>query len=369
MAPAGLTYAAAGVRESGEVLGGLLGWVNRTLAFRQKIGAAQVGIGHYATVLDLGSGMGLAISTDGVGSKILVAQMLSRYDTIGIDCVAMNVNDVLSVGAEPVAMVDYLAVQVADPKVLEAIGRGLYEGARRAGITIPGGELAQLPEMLVGHGEGTGMDLVGTAVGLVPLSGTGASGSRLILGREIEPGDAIVGLASTGIHSNGLTLARRVLLKETGWSIDRHVPEFGRTVGEELLLPTHIYVPEVMAILKAGLPVRGLAHITSGGLLNLSRLEAEVGYEIDWLPESQAVFAMIERLGGVPPEEMYRVFNMGVGFCVILPESAVGGAVRIAREHGMTAWRLGTTVADPERKVLLHPKGLVGQKGAFTSVR
>jgi phosphoribosylformylglycinamidine cyclo-ligase len=362
-----LTYAAAGVRESGEVLGGLLGWVNRTLSFRQGVGASRVPLGHYAGVIDLGRGQGLAISTDSVGTKILVAEMLGRYDTIGIDCVAMNANDVLCVGAEPLAMVDYLAVQVARPEVLEQIGRGLHEGARQARITLPGGELAQLREMLVGHGEDTGMDLVGTAVGILPLEGADpASGSRLILGREIEPGDVVLGLASSGVHSNGLTLARRILLEEAGWSIDRHVPEFGRTVGEELLEPTRIYVRPVMAMLRAGVPIRGLAHITSGGLLNLPRLEAPVGYDIDLLPEPPPIFALLERLGRVSAAEMHRVYNMGIGFCLVLPESGVDAALRIAAEHGVAAHRLGLTLRDPERTVHLRRTGLVGRDGAFT---
>jgi phosphoribosylformylglycinamidine cyclo-ligase len=357
---AGATYAAAGVRESGEVLGGLLGWVKRTLAFREGIGAPCVDLGHYASVLDLGHGMGLAISTDGVGSKVLIAEMLGRYDTIGIDCVAMNVNDVLCVGAEPLAMVDYVAVRVAQPEVLEAIGRGLHEGARQAGVTIPGGELAQLPEIITGHGD-TGVDLTGTAVGIVPLD-------RLILGREIAPGDVLLGLASSGIHSNGVTLARRLFFDLAGWAIERHVPEFGRTLGEELLEPTRIYVPEVMAMLRAGLPLRGLAHLTSGGFLNLARLEAPIGYEIDFLPETPPVFVLLQRLGEVADAEMYRVFNMGIGFCIVLPESAVDAAIVIAREHGVACHRLGTAVADPERRVFLRPKGLVGHEGAFATV-
>jgi phosphoribosylformylglycinamidine cyclo-ligase len=354
-----MTYAAAGVRETDEVLGGLLHWVKRTLPHRQGIGEPRVGIGHYASVLDIGHGMGLAISTDSVGTKIVLAEMLGRYDTIGIDCVAMNVNDVLCVGAEPLAMVDYVAVQVARPAVLEEIGRGLYEGARQASITIPGGELAQLGDMLAAHGEEGGIDLVGTAVGLVPLD-------RLILGREVQPGDVLLGLESSGVHSNGLTLARRAFLEMAGWSLGQPVPELGRTLGEELLEPTRIYVPEVMAMLRAGLPIRALAHITSGGLLNLARMESEIGYVIDFLPDPPPIFSLIQRLGHVADEEMYRVFNMGIGFCLVLPESAVDAATRIAVEHGVRAHLLGTAVADPARQVTLRPKRLIGRAGAFS---
>src|SRR5262249_27047835 len=154
-----------------------------------------------------------------------------------------------------------------------------------------------------------------------------ASLDRLILGREVRPGDALLGLASSGVHSNGLTLARRVFLETAGWSFDRRVPELGRALGEELLEPTRIYVPEGMAMLAAGLPVRALAHITSGGFLNLERIEAEqdgplpVGYAIDFLPEPPPIFSLIQRLGGIADEEMYRVFNMGIGFCLVVSES------------------------------------------------
>src|SRR5690349_14325323 len=203
-APFSLSYAEAGVVAAGKPLSGLLSWVNRTLAFRPGVGEPLLGIGYYANVLRIGENLGLAISTDGVGTKILVAEMLRKYDTIGIDCIAMNANDVICVGAEPLAMVDYLAVQEARPDVLEQIGRGLSEGARQANITIPGGELAQLKDMIAGIHPNEGIDLMGTCVGTVALD-------RMILGQEMEPGDVVVGLASSGIHSNGFTLARKAL--------------------------------------------------------------------------------------------------------------------------------------------------------------
>jgi phosphoribosylformylglycinamidine cyclo-ligase len=328
------------------------------MALRTGIGATALDIGFYANVISLGGNLGLAISTDSVGTKVLIAEMLGRYDTIGIDCVAMNANDVICVGAEPVAMVDYIAVQEARPEVLEQVGRGLYEGARQANITIPGGELAQLREMVAGVREGEGMDLVGTCVGTVPLD-------RILVGRDARPGDVILGLASSGIHSNGLTLARRVFLEHAGWSLERHVPEFGRSLGEELLEPTRIYVAEAVAMLRQRLPIRAFVHITSDGLLNLARIDAPVGFEIETLPPAPPVFTLLQQLGGITDVEMFRVYNMGVGFCVVVPERAVDAVTAVAAGRGIAATVLGGVVADAEKRVWVRPKGLVGQGSEF----
>src|SRR4051794_998338 len=159
--------------------------------------------GHYAAVIDL-NGIGLALSTDGVGSKVIVAEQLGRYDTVGIDCVAMNVNDLVCVGAEPIALLDYIAVEDADPEVLRQIAVGLKEGAEQAGVEIPGGELAQLPELIRGHPSPHGFDLVGACFGTVALD-------AIVTGAAVQPGDAVIGLPSSGVHSNGYTLARRAL--------------------------------------------------------------------------------------------------------------------------------------------------------------
>src|SRR5437868_3101592 len=182
MSASTVSYADAGVVAAARPLSGLLSWVNRTLAFRPDVGRPLLGIGYYANVLRLGENLGLAISTDSVGTKVLIAEMLGKYDTLGIDCVAMNANDVLCVGAEPLAMVDYVAVQEARADVLEQLGKGLYEGARLANINIPGGELAQLREVVSGVRPGEGLDLVGTCVGTVALD-------RLIIGQDMAPGD------------------------------------------------------------------------------------------------------------------------------------------------------------------------------------
>src|SRR3954449_700465 len=222
---------------------------------------ALFGSGHYATVLRLDDRRGLALSSDGVGSKVIVAEELGRLDTVGIDCIAMNVNDVICVGADPIAVLDYLAVEEAEPDALGQIGRGLARGAEQAGVEIPGGELAVVPELIRGHPSPRGFDLVGFCVGLVELD-------ALVTGAAVEPGDAVVGVPSSGVHSNGLTLARRALP-----DLGEAPPELGgQTVGEALLEPTLIYVRAVHELVASEVDVRGLAHITGEGLLNLLRL-------------------------------------------------------------------------------------------------
>jgi phosphoribosylformylglycinamidine cyclo-ligase len=352
-----VNYSRAGVNTVKEeaALAGLLRWVGKTMAFGRHRPALD--FGYFASVLDLGNGTGLALSTDGVGTKLIVAEMLDKYDTIGIDCVAMNVNDVLCVGAEPLCMLDYIAVQEAEPEFLEQIGKGLYEGARQANISIPGGEIAQVRELIKGEREGRGFDLAGACVGLVPMD-------RIIVGQAIQPGDAVLGLRSSGIHSNGLTLAREVFFKKAKYRPDQHVAELGRTIGEELLTPTRIYVREILDLLRAGLDIKALSHITSDGLLNLTRVQAPVSYILESLPAPQPVFSLLQRIGGVSDEEMFQVYNMGIGFCLVIAPTQADRALAALTRSGVEAFYLGRAVADPERKVRL-PNGLVGQGSDF----
>lgn len=359
--PQGLSYSAAGVysQQAESSLKGLLKWVGKTFALRQGRGEPCLPVGYFANVIDLGAGLGLAISADGVGTKILVAEMVGKYDTVGIDCVAMNVNDIICVGAEPLSMVDYIAVEVARRDLLEEVGEGLYEGARLANISIPGGEIAQIKEMIKGVREGYSFDIAGMAVGLVPLD-------RIIIGRDLREGDAVVGLRSSGLHSNGFTLARQVLFQKAGLAPDSFVPELGRTVGEELLEPTRIYVREVVEMLQAGLEIKALAHITGDGFFNMTRVAAEAGFVIENLPEPPWIFSLIERLGDITDEEMFRTFNMGIGFCVTVPESQVDQVIAIAAKHGTAGQRIGRVVADPEKRIIVEPYGLVGKDGVFT---
>ena len=317
--------------------------------------ASEIGISHFAAVIRVGP-LHLALTTDGVGSKLLVAQALGRYDTVGIDCVAMNVNDLLCVGAKPLAMLDYIAVERCDPDVFGQIGRGLCEGARQAGIAIVGGETAQIPEMLRGVREGSGLDLAGMALGIVP-------DGALVDGSKVQPGDALVGVASSGVHSNGLSLARAVLSRKFRW--DEFIAELGTTVGDALLRPTLIYVPQVEALAKAGIAPRALAHITGDGFLNIRRVEAPVGFELDFLPPVPPIMRLIAKAGEIEAAELYTVFNMGVGFTAVVAEGEVERTLAALRATGLEAWRLGRAVADPERKLRILPERLVGRSKHF----
>ena len=318
---------------------------------------AVLGSGHYANVLRIDEHTGIALSTDGVGTKVIVAEELGRYDSVGVDCIAMNVNDVVCVGAEPIAVLDYIAVEEADPDRLREIAVGLKAGAEQAGVEIPGGELAQLPELIRGHPSPHGFDLVGACFGTVALD-------AIVTGAAIRPGDAVVGLPSSGVHSNGYTLTRRAL-PDMGDTPDELG---GRRVGDVLLEPTVIYVRAVMDLLRSDVEVRGLAHITSGGLLNLLRLEAEVGYRIaSPLPVPQ-IFDLIADGAGVPAEEMYEVFNMGCGFCVVVPRDHAEAAVTLLAARHRGAAVIGS-VTDSRGVVELPGVGLRGGESGFAAAR
>ncbi len=286
--------------------------------------------GHYASVIRLDETTGIALSTDGVGTKLVVAEQLGRWDTVGIDCVAMNANDLICVGAEPLAMLDYVAVPEADPAVMRELGRGLRRGAELAGIEIPGGELAQIGEIV------RGLDLVGACFGTVDLD-------AIVTGAEIEPGDSVLGLPSSGLHSNGYTLARRALADVP---MDDEV--LGRPLGDVLLEPTEIYVAAVVELMRSAVEVRGLAHITSGGLGNLLRLEAKVGYEIDDAPPAPPIFSLIRERGSVSDAEMHEVFNMGCGFCCVVAARDEDAALELLRRHYPDAKRIGRATDRPD---------------------
>ncbi len=255
----------------------------------------------------------LAISTDGVGSKVLIAAELNKWDTIGIDCIAMNVNDVYCVGATPIAFVDYLALEKPDERVAAEIGKGLEEGARIAEVYIVGGETALLPEVV------NDLDLSGTCVGYVRKD-------KVIQGEQIEIGDLVLGMRSSGIHSNGLTLARKVI---EGAELSYNAPfpyKPGISIGEELLTPTRIYT-EVLELLKR-CEVHGLVHITGTGFLKLRRITS-FGFDIYDPLQPNDIFKFIQELGNITDEEMYRTFNMGMGFTVVIPENEEREAIRI----------------------------------------
>ena len=342
-APMADAYAAAGVdtRSSDAGVRALVEVLKTVETGRPSRSVAPPG--HYAAVLRVAENLGIAIGTDSAGSKVIVAEQTGRFDTIGIDCVAMNVNDVICIGAEPIALVDYLAVEQSDPDVLRQIAVGLKVGAEAAGCEIPGGELAVLPEVVKGHPSPHGFDIVGTCFGIVALD-------AMVTGERRRPGDAVIGMPSSGIHSNGYTLARQALGK-LGLD-DRPEALGGATVADALLEPTVIYVRAVLDLLRSDIPVHGLAHITGGGVTNLLRLPGDVGYELDDPLPVTPVFELIAELADVPPEEMWEVFNMGCGFVAVVPaeHEAAATAVLAARHPGTR--RIGSITADAGRLTL-----------------
>jgi phosphoribosylformylglycinamidine cyclo-ligase len=363
-------YADAGVDEPREqrALGSMLHWFKKTYAFRRGIGATVAGIGHFANVLDLGHGIGVVLTTDGVGTKLLIAQELMRFDTVGIDCVANNVNDLLCLGAEPVAMLDYLAISEVDEQMLEDLAKGLCAGAEQAHISIPGGEIAQIGEMLSRHHRGPTVDVVGCALGVVSLSPASTDLPPLVDGRHITPGDAIIGLTSSGLHSNGYSLARKVLLHDARLPLPQHMDELGRTLGDELLEPTRIYVDAVLPLLRRRL-LKGLVNVSGGGLLSLGRLPVEVSYLIEDLPPPPPIFTLIQSRGSLPDTAMFAAFNMGIGFCLICDPSVVATVLRDVSAAGYQARHIGRVIEKPGKSISIAPAKLVGRGETFTQDR
>jgi phosphoribosylformylglycinamidine cyclo-ligase len=256
-----------------------------------------------------------------VGTKVKIAEALKKYDTIGIDCIAMNVNDALCVGAEPLAFVDYLAMDDPNPKITREIGKGLAKGAELSNISIVGGETADLPELI------KGFDLAGTCLAYVKKD-------QIILGENIRVGDVIIGLSSSGIHSNGYTLARKVV-EQGGFSYTGKFPDGfypGKTIGEVMLTPTRIYVKEILELFKK-VDVHGLAHITGSGLWNIPRLKETVKYMIETPLGSQPIFRFLQKYGNIDDREMYQTFNMGMGMAVVVAQKDVEKSVSILKKY------------------------------------
>jgi phosphoribosylformylglycinamidine cyclo-ligase len=309
------------------------------LARRASRPEVLAGIGGFGALVSLPQGYRepvLVSGADGVGTKLLVALEAGRHDTIGIDLVAMCVNDVAVCGAEPLFFLDYLGCGRLDPVVAEQVMAGIVEGCARAGCALVGGETAQLPGL---HAPDR-YELAGFAVGV-------AERSRLVDGKRVAPGDRVVGIASNGLHSNGYSLVRRILFEEAGLSLDAPLPGTGRTVANELLRPTHIYSPLTLDLCRT-LDVHALAHITGGGLPgNLARpFPAATRAVLDvrqWpMPE---LFRTLQRLGPVTWDEMARTFNLGVGLCAVVAEEEVPSTLGLAAAHGFDAWEIGAVEA------------------------
>jgi phosphoribosylformylglycinamidine cyclo-ligase len=293
-----------------------------------KFGKVLTEIGHYAGLIDIGD-KALALHVDGVGTKVLIAQVLNKYDTIGIDCVSMCVNDIICVGAEPVALVDYIAVEEPNEKIINEIIKGLVDGAKQSNTAIVSGETAVMKDVITGI-KGKGFDLAAMCVGVVDKN-------KIITGEMMMPGDVVIGLESSGIHSNGLTLARKVLPKK---------------YYKELLRPAMIYVKPILEIIK-NCEVHGLANITGGAFSKLMRIgeKADVGFLLDNMPELLKIFKIIQKLGKISDREMYRTFNCGVGFCIITPEHEYEKITQICKKYGIKIRKIGKIVKEKNVKI------------------
>ncbi len=326
----GITYKDAGVdikkiKQSQATIGRLITSTHKL----QKKARIESGFGHYAGIVEIPGGRLLATHTDGVGTKVIIAQMMKKYDTIGIDCVAMNVNDIICTGATPVSFVDYIAANKNDQEILKKIVQGLVRGAKKAQVPIVGGETSIMPDLI--SGKEFAFDLAGMVVGIL-------SKNQMILGDMINSGDVIIGINSSGLHSNGYSLARKVLLSK--YSIKDKIKGLG-TLGDVLLEPTQIYVRPVLEALEE-CDIHGLAHITGGSFTKLLRLK-KTGYLLDNMPEPPEVFQMIEN-EDVEKAEMYKTFNMGIGFCVIAPEEEEELIDDIFKKHGLKSRQIGTII-------------------------
>ena len=373
--PAPTSYAQAGVdeeREQAAFARVMRPWLARTKV-RSPLVTSITGLasGYFATLMHLPPGPPIALTTDGVGTKIMLAEEANRWEPIGVDCVANNVNDLICVGAVPLALLDYIATDRIDEAVLDEVARGLFLGAELAGIAIPGGEIAQIGEMLAKSASGGPMlDLVGTAIGALPPAMGTADGYRKALdGSAVGPGDVVIGLPSSGLHSNGYSLARHALFKTAGLTLDDHVPGSGRRLSDALLQPTRVYVNAAEALWAAGVAPHGMAHISGGGLLNIARLAANVSYELDAVPAAPDIFALIASAGDVDDATMYATLNMGIGFCVVVAAADQKAALDALKAAGEDAIRIGTVTERPGRTVAIPAAGLIGKGDAFQPVR
>lgn len=321
--------------------------IKQHVASTSRIGTMG-NIGAFGGMFDL-SALGvkepvLVSGTDGVGTKLKIAFAMDKHDTVGIDVVAMCVNDVLAQGAEPLVFLDYVAVGHNVPEKIEAIVAGVAEGCRQAGCALVGGETAEMPGMY----EGGEYDIAGYTTGVVEKS-------RLIDGSKVKVGDVLVGIASTGVHSNGFSLVRKIVA-DSGHDYMDEIPEFGgMRLGDVLLTPTRIYVKQVLDVIR-NCDVHGVAHITGGGFdENIPRvLHDGQGLEIHegtW--EILPVFRMLEKWGGVPHREMFNIFNMGIGMVVVMDESEAGKAIEILESHGEKASIIGKVTDVPGVNIVL----------------
>ncbi len=322
-----VTYKNAGVdvskiKQSQNAIGKIISSTHRV---SKNVKIAQ-GFGHYAGIVEISGGKLLATHTDGVGTKVMIANLMKKYDTVGIDCIAMNVNDIICIGATPISFVDYIAANKNDQRIFKKIVKGLATGAKKAAVPIVGGETAIMPDLF--SGKGFGFDLAGMVVGIL-------SKKQMILGNKIKKGDVIIGAKSSGLHSNGYSLARKVLLSK--YSLKDKIKGIG-VLGNALLAPTEIYVKPVLEMIDK-CKIDGLAHITGGSFTKLLRLK-KIGYDLHCMPKTTPIFELIQERG-IKTDEMYKTFNMGIGFCVVAPKNEVTKIISIFKKHKIKSQEIG----------------------------
>lgn len=306
------------------------------------------------------SSMWMALKADGVGTKILIAEAMQVYDTVGIDAVAMTANDILCVGAKPVMLVDYLAQNQDNKIVHKEIIKGVEKGCELAEIMLVGGETATLGSMINGYGNGYHFDLATACFGVFKNSHGPMTGTK------IAAGDIVVGLASSGLHSNGFLWVRPLLLKEFNesapYTLNDKIPS-GQTLGEELLKPTTIYVKPIIKMVDE-LRIKAISHITGGAFkIKLLRIASQgISFVLDNIPDPPWVFKEIKKQAKCPYDKLYEAFNMGVGMCVVVQENEADDAVNIAEEHGFKASRIGYVKNDDEPRVYIPSKDVVYEK-------
>ena len=319
-----------------------------------KKGKVISGFGHYAGLIEFNKRI-MTLHTDGVGSKILVAQAMNKYNSIGIDCIAMNVNDTVCLGATPVGYLSYVALEKTNDNLLKEITKGLVKGANMSNIAIVGGETAILSGIITGQRKDYNFDLAGMVLGILENK------KKMILGDKIRPGDIIIGINSSGIHSNGLTLAREVLLKQH--SINDKLDFINKSIGAELLTPTTIYSNIILKIVeKFGTKIHGLAHITGGAFTKLKRLNEHVDYVLDNLPAIKGIFKQIMVDGNISEKEMYRTFNMGIGFCIIVARETADEIIETINIERMKAGIIGNVRANGKGNSFIKLSNDMGMK-------
>ncbi len=305
------------------------------------------GFGHYAGLIEIGDKI-MALHTDGVGTKILISQLMGKFDTIGIDCIAMNVNDVVCVGSKPLGYLSYIALQKTNDTLLKEITKGLIKGAKLSDVAIVGGETAILPDIITGKNNDYNFDLAGMIFGVINDK------KKMILGNKIKNGDVIIGIESSGLHSNGYTLARKVLLEKYNVG-DR--PEYLKTsLGKELLKPTTIYSKTILKLIDEfdTSIIHGLSHITGGAFTKLKRLNSNVNYVLDDLPQIDGIFKQIMNDGKIDVKEMYKTFNMGIGFCIIVSKDKADEIIEVINKDKLKCQVIGKTNSNGKGITLIN---------------